>query len=146
MPRGNQPLPNTSLDKFVLDKYMHLPLPDGKIHATYVWIDGTKEHLRCKTRIINFTPKNPSGKNHPSVVHLLIILISTLMQQKSQFGPTMDFQHFKNMIPFLTYIYIQLLCTEIHFLARVTFWCFVKLITSIMTSQQSPIKGKLVWI
>lgn len=61
MPRGSQSLPNSSLDKFVLDKYMHLPT-DGKIHATYVWIDGTKEHLRCKTRIINFIPKSPAGK------------------------------------------------------------------------------------
>lgn len=62
MPRGNQPLPNPSLDKCVLDKYMTLPISDDQIHATYVWIDGTKEHLRCKTRIINFIPKNPAGK------------------------------------------------------------------------------------
>jgi len=59
MPRGNQPLPNSSLDKFVLDKYMTLPLPEGSIHATYVWIDGTKKHLRCKTRIIASVPKTP---------------------------------------------------------------------------------------
>lgn len=62
MPRGNQSLPSINLDKFVLDKYMLLPLPDEKIHATYVWIDGTKEHLRCKTRIINFQPKSVAGK------------------------------------------------------------------------------------
>lgn len=62
MPRGSQPLPNTSLDKFVLGKYMTLPIPEDKIQATYVWIDGTKEHLRCKTRIINFQPKSVAGK------------------------------------------------------------------------------------
>lgn len=62
MPRGNQPLPNSALDRGIWDKYMILPLPEGTLHATYVWIDGTKEHLRCKTRIINFTPKSPAGR------------------------------------------------------------------------------------
>lgn len=74
MPRGSQPLPNSSLDRFVLDKYMILPIPDGKIHATYVWIDGTKEHLRCKTRIINFIPKTPAG-NKIDCLYLLIYLL-----------------------------------------------------------------------
>lgn len=62
MPKGNQPLPDPSLDKGVLEKFMTLPIPGDKIHATYVWIDGTKEHLRCKTRIIGFVPKSVAGK------------------------------------------------------------------------------------
>lgn len=62
MKKGSQPLPNIILDKSVLDKYMVLPIPENTIHATYVWIDGTKEHLRCKTRIIDFIPESPAGK------------------------------------------------------------------------------------
>merc|ERR1712071_222372 len=47
-------------DKAVLDRYMRLPQPDDKIMATYIWIDGTGEHVRAKTRTIDFVPKTPS--------------------------------------------------------------------------------------
>lgn len=33
-------------DKAVLRRYLELPQPDDKVMATYVWIDGTGEHLR----------------------------------------------------------------------------------------------------
>ena len=52
---------SAATNKAVLDRYMRLPQPDDKIMATYVWIDGTGEYCRAKTRTIDFIPKDPSG-------------------------------------------------------------------------------------
>lgn len=51
--------PNAALSKTILIKYMDLPVT-GKIQATYVWIDGTGENLRCKDRTVEFIPDDPS--------------------------------------------------------------------------------------
>jgi len=51
---------SAATNKAVLDRYMRLPQPDDKIMATYIWIDGTGEYVRAKTRTIDFIPKHPS--------------------------------------------------------------------------------------
>ena len=51
------------LDKSVTAGYLELPQPDSGIQAMYVWIDGTGEHLRCKTKTIDFIPKAAEGMN-----------------------------------------------------------------------------------
>ena len=42
-----------------LDHYMGLPQPEDRVQCTYVWIDGTGESLRSKTKTVNFIPKTP---------------------------------------------------------------------------------------
>jgi len=48
---------NAKTDKTVLKHYMELPQPDDHVQAMYIWIDGTGEGLRCKTRTLSFEPK-----------------------------------------------------------------------------------------
>ena len=41
----------------ILSKYLNLKQPDNRIQVTYVWIDGTLETVRSKTRTFDFVPK-----------------------------------------------------------------------------------------
>lgn len=49
-----------STDKVIASKFMALPSHD-KIQAEYIWIDGSGEFLRSKTRTLTFIPKSPDG-------------------------------------------------------------------------------------
>ncbi|XP_018782939.1 PREDICTED: glutamine synthetase 2 cytoplasmic isoform X1 [Bactrocera latifrons] len=51
--------PNAQLDKTILERYRNLPLKENIVQATYVWIDGTGQDLRCKDRTLDFIPKDP---------------------------------------------------------------------------------------
>ncbi len=56
--------PNSQLNKEILRRYTSLDLPQGQIIATYIWIDGTGENVRCKDRTLNFIPKSPKGESN----------------------------------------------------------------------------------
>lgn len=51
---------NSKIDKTVFNRYLALPQPRDKVIAKYVWIDGTGEHLRAKSRTLDFVPKDVS--------------------------------------------------------------------------------------
>ncbi|KAB7497177.1 Glutamine synthetase [Armadillidium nasatum] len=46
-------------NKQFLERYLRIDIPEGKCQATYLWIDGSGEFVRSKTRTIDFTPKKP---------------------------------------------------------------------------------------
>ncbi len=54
---------NASLDKTILNKYMELEQPDNTCQVMYIWIDGSGENLRCKSRTLDAPPQKPEGRN-----------------------------------------------------------------------------------
>lgn len=51
--------PNAYLNKSLLDRYTRLKYDPKYVQATYVWIDGTGENVRCKDRILHKRAERP---------------------------------------------------------------------------------------
>jgi len=59
------------LDKNTTERYLTLPQPDTAVQAMYVWIDGSGENLRCKTKTLDFIPKAAEGmRNYEPVLYV----------------------------------------------------------------------------
>ena len=52
---------NSVLNKAAKKEYMNLQSHE-KVQAMYIWIDGSGEQLRCKTKTLDYEPKSYEGE------------------------------------------------------------------------------------
>lgn len=74
--------PNAVLNKSIYERYMNLPCPENKCRATYIWIDGTGDQIRAKTRTLDFIPTKPEGKLILIICHRLCPFCSNCLLNK----------------------------------------------------------------
>lgn len=56
MSKALEDSPNARINKTLLDKYLKLKISEDIVQATYIWIDGSGENVRCKDRTLAKPP------------------------------------------------------------------------------------------
>ena len=51
---------NIETNKTVMSRYRELQTGLEKVLAMYIWIDGSGQNMRCKTRTLDFDPTDPA--------------------------------------------------------------------------------------